>query len=362
MTKQFRFIINASLLISTLAFLAGCAELFKGKGTCPTCAPEVERAAPEDVLLSIGGKPAVTKQSLEDFYTTWIGSSPEAQYAAAFDPEIKTKAFKELEMLKVLDASVKKDGKDQTPEYKKQLNNTIMLAMGAVNFGIYRDQVLNSIDTSDAALEKFYEENRGKNRAFDNPPFLKSPESIKLSGVEFSDEKSAKDFLAKAQKPGASLASLASTIKKSVKDYGTVSPQSREVDFMLAQKARTITPGSVELVKLQSGKFAVVKAGATRVPAQYLDWKAIAENPQLKETVANIKKQTEFQPAFMKFIEDKKKELDVTENNTYLEDEAAKKKADFEAKIKEFQEAAAKEEKEAAPAEEKPKASKPKSM
>ncbi len=331
MNKLVRPAINAAL-ISALFLLSGC-KFFPSK-ECATCGPTA--AGEGEVLLSINGQPKVYQSDFENFYETWLAGRKDGAFAA-LDPASRRTAFNDLEMMLLVGEKVKAEGKDKDPKYLKNKK----LAQTYIDFQLNQDvvanEILNKIDTSDAALEKFYDENKGKHPAFDNPMFLKSPEGIKVQGVDFTDEKSAKDFLAKAQK--GDLAGLAKAIKKDVKDLGVVSPSSRMVDFAVRTAARNLQPNEVKLVTLQNGQFMVIKGVGPRQTAQYLDFAAIKDDAQKKEMLTNMVKQIQLQPEFMKYIEDIKKDFKVVENTKYFDQEEAKKKEELEAKMKEFQEA-----------------------
>lgn len=331
MNKLVRPAINGAL-ISALFLLSGC-KFFPSK-ECATCGPT--QAGEGKVLLTINGKEKVHESDFEEFYKTWLEGRKDGAFAA-LDPASRRNAFNDLEMMHLIAEEVKASGKDKDPKYLKNKK----LAQTYIDFQLNQDvvanEILNSIDTSDAALETFYNENKGKHPALDNPMFLKSPEGIKVQGVDFTDEKSAKEFLAKAQK--GDFAGLAKAIKKDVKDLGIVSPSSRMVDFAVRTAARSLQPNEVKVVTLQNGQFMVIKGVGARQSAQYVDFASIKDDAPKKEMLSNIVKQTQLQSKFMEYLENIKKKFNVVENTTYFEEEEAKKKAELEAKLKEFQEA-----------------------
>lgn len=348
--KQVRPVISGAILASALLLLSGCAEWFGKKGGCPACGTSaVESAGPEDVLFSLDGKPVITKQKLDDFYDMYLKSRQDGMYAA-MDPQAKRHAYKELEQMEVLNHKVKRDKLDQDPKYKKNFERACGLALYTVNAEILGNQVLESIDVSDAALDKFYNENTGKNAAFDSPPFLKTPEGIRMKVAVFNDEKSAKDFLAKAEKPGADFVALAKAAKKDVKDLGLVTSQTifpqdvqkllKSAAYSLKGKVKTLQANMAELVSTPSGPYSVVYGVGPRQNAVYMPFnEVIAAQPDFKEKLANYKKQVEGQAEFMKRLDDWKKEMNAQENTKYLDEEEARKKTELEAKFKELQEA-----------------------
>ena len=338
--KFVRPLANGIMLLSCLALLSACGSWKPGCTGCETD-KALESAAPDDVLLKIDGKPAITKASFDEFFNAYLASNPQAAQYLALDPGARRRAFQELEMKELIKHKIKKDKKDQTPEYKKKFEQACDYALWAVNSEVFRDDVLNSIETNDAALEKFYNENKGKNPAFDTAPFQTSPEGIKMQGVTFSDQKAARDFQAKVQKNPAEFVSAAKAQKKEVKDLGLITTASK--DFSLRAKAKTMQPNSVELVYTPTGQYMVVKAVGQKQNPVYADLATIVASPEAKETLVNTKKQIEFPQIVMKRIDELKKEFNAEENSKFFDEEEGKKKAEMEAKIKELQAAEDKE-------------------
>ncbi len=303
-------------LASTLAVLTGC-DLVK-QSSCPTCGPSnaAEGAKPEDVLLSIDGTPAITKQQFEEFYE--VASASPGRYGALS----KKDAFETLKTIEILNRKISQQGKDQTPEYKKELARAYTLARAGINSQILAKELRETIDTSDVAVERFYNQEKGKNQAFDRPPFLKSPESVRVQAVEFTDENAAEEFLKKAKSDFAGSARAANL---SVKDLGKVSTQSQDVDVAIRLKARTLASNAVELIPSGDKKFFVIKVGV-KSPSQYAEFSEVKAMPQMKEMLAQFKKLVELEPTFLKRVEDYKKDFKLDENLTYFEEGAVKQK------------------------------------
>lgn len=324
---------STGLLVSSLALLTGC-EWFK-KSACPACEPcatvdvgALATASPEDVLLSIDGKPAITKQQFEDFYE--VAKASAGPYGAL----PKKDAFNTLVTMEILNRKIIKDKKDQDPEYKKEFARAYNLARWGVNSQLLAKDIQCEIDVSDKAIEDFYMEQRGKNQAFDRPPFLKNPESVTMKSVQFSDKKAAEDFTGKAQKEGVDFGAVARAANLAVKDLGKVSSQSQDVDFAVRLKARTIAPNSVELVT-SGDTFFVVKAG-DRMPAEYADYEEVKQAENMQGMLGQFKKQCELEPAFLKRIEEYKKEFSIVENEEFFKQEEAKRIAQEEEQKKMF--------------------------
>src|SRR5581483_10547022 len=137
---------------------------------------------------------------------------------------------------------LKSEKKDQDPEFKKKMDALRKQVERAVAAQAYQEYILSKIDKSDAAIEAFYKENRDKNPIFQQMPFMKKSGGVKASGVKFNDEKSAKAFLEKAEKPGSNFAKLAADAKKTVDTFGNqaINMQSRNVDNAIKLKLADI--------------------------------------------------------------------------------------------------------------------------
>ncbi len=321
--QKYRSLISATLLVSTLVVLTGC-DLFK-PASCPP--GEEPAASPEDVLLSIDGKPAITKQKFEDFYEL------AAAQAGPYGGPSKQEVFKQIEAMTVLDHHYYSTGKDQTAEYKKELARAYDHARWGINTQMLAKEVQKEIDISESALSKFYAEQVGTNPAFDGPPVLKNAESINIQSVEFGNKTDAETFLATAK---TDFAGEAATAGLAVKDLGAVSAQSQDIDFAIRRKSLTLKPGDVELVQ-SADKFFVVKAGS-KLDAQYATFSEIKAMPDMLEKLGQFKQQAELEKAFMDRIEKLKKGLTLVPNEEYFKVDEEQRKAEQEQLMKMFEE------------------------
>ncbi len=323
--QKYRLMISSALLVSALVVLTGC-DLFK-PASCPSCKPAEEPVVdPADLLLSIGGKPAVTKQQFEEFYEL------AAANAGPYGGPSKRDVFKQLEAMAILDHQISSSGKDQTAEYKKDLARAYEHARWTINTQTIAKELQGEIDVSDSALSKFYTEQIGKNQAFDQPPFLKNTESIRIQAVEFADKAAAEEFLKKAK---VNFAGEAVAGGLSINDLGAVSAQSEEVDFAIRIKAKSLKPGVVELVQ-SSDKTYVIKAG-DKVEKQYATFSEIKAMPDIFEKFVDFKKQNELEPAFMERIEKYKKGLTLVSNDEYFTADDEQRKTEQEQLMKMFE-------------------------
>lgn len=339
-----RPLISASLLLSTLALLSGCAPLewFKSKTGCESCG-HAESAAnlQGEVLMSMRGKPVITTGSYQEYWDEFIKNDPQAEAMLPFMPNARHDMFKSLETEKLIQEWIKAQKIDQKPEYQKKQKKQRELADRLIAIQAFQEDILSKIDTSNEALEKFYSENRSKSPIFQQAPFLESGEGVKAQSVEFTDEKQAKDFLAKAKESNGDFATVAKTAKKDVKDLGVVSAQSRIVDPAVRAKVKDMQPNTVELIP--SGKNFIVVKALSKESAKYAPFEDV------KEAVKQVMNQTKFTEALQNRIEELKKEFDVKDDSAkdYFDKEREKDKAEMQEKLKALQAQEAKPEAEA---------------
>jgi PPIC-type PPIASE domain len=347
--------ISMALLVSALAMLSGC-DMFKSKTGCKECAEGAKQVGPGTVTVQAGvgsgavtaqgepitpqgepltiirGKVVITKPSYQEYWEDFLKSDPQAEAFALFSKDMREQIYKNLVMEKLIQEWVRDQKVDQSLEYQKKQKRQRELGDRLIAIQAFQEDILNRIDTSEPALEKFYTENRDKNPVFQEAPFLRAPEGTKARAVQFSDEKQAKDFLEKAQKAGADFGALAKASKKEVKDLGVVNAKSRDVDPAVKAKLKEMEPNSVELVSTGKNQFKVIKA-VSKQAAQY------APFAEVKEPLKQVKAQTEFQDVFANRIEELKKNYNVQDEaaKAFFEKEREKQQAELQEKLKAFQ-------------------------
>lgn len=268
MIKSARQFFSAALLISGLALLSGC-DWFNKKAGCDSCeyrGSSDAKAGTGPVLVTINSKPAITQGDFDEYWAEILKMEPQAEALIPLMPNIRSETFKTFLNEKLILHWLKAEKKDQDTEYKKKMDTLRKQVERAVAAQTFQEYILSKIDKEDKAVEAFYNENRDKNAVFQQPPFAKKAGGVKASGVKFSDEKSAKDFLAKAEKAGANFNKLAGDVKKSVDTFGgqAINAQSRNVaEAVKAKLLEVKSAPAVILVRTedQKGKtFWVIKA------------------------------------------------------------------------------------------------------
>lgn len=323
---------NFLFLLSSVAILTNC-DWLKNAG-CKDC-PSHSRHASKSVdanlsgetLLSINNKSVITADSFEEYWNMLIGEDPNAAAIASLYPNVKADVFKNrLVPSQVILHWMHETKKSETPAFKQKLKAMVEMIEAQLAEQALQEEIVNSIDSSDEILNKFYEENKATNPVFAQAPFVSEPSGIKAETVKFTTEKSAQEFADKAKKAGANLNSLAKEAKKEVNNLGIVSNQSR-IDFALKNKIESMEPNSVDVVSTGKNAFEVVKTGSK----QEGKWAPFEE---VKSSVKQAYIQVKGTENFAKKIDELKKQYNVVENTEFFEKEKASKQAEMEEQLK----------------------------
>lgn len=339
--KNIRYYLNTFLLLSGLALMSGCEWLGKKMGGCQTCehpgsADSRTGVDRSQVLVKIDGKSAITVSDFEDYWAEILKLEPQAEALMSIMPNIRPETFKTYLNERLIQEWLKKEKRDQDPEYRKKVDTLRKQVERAIAAQVFQEYILNKIDKSDAAVEKFYSENKDKVNLFQQPPFTRTIGGVKAMGVEFNDEKTAREFYSKAQKPNANFTAIAKEFKKTVNNFGNapVNMQSRGVDQAVKARLADIKSlPSVELIQTDRGRnFWIVKALA-KTTADYLPF------ADVKEAAKQVMLQTKFPQIVGEELENLKKGYNVDETavKTFFEEERKKKELELQDKLKEVQ-------------------------
>jgi peptidyl-prolyl cis-trans isomerase C len=148
-------------------------------------------------------------------------------------------------------------GLDKTPEYKEQARRAHEAVDRDLAIHAFEREVVKQIVFNDDEAQNWYDKNRER---LMNQPFLEAVGGVKAKGFAVNSEKEAKDMVAKL-KAGSSLDKVAQESKKTVMDFGLVSPQSSSVDPQVRTKILSMkTLPLVEMVKGADNKYWVIQA------------------------------------------------------------------------------------------------------
>lgn len=227
-----------------------------------------------NVLLTIEGNPAVTTDEFEKYYMQILEQQPQLKTFAAYMPDLKLNVFSTLISQKILEHWAQKEKIDQRDDYKADRN--AMLENVDRGLAIKYFQQDHPIKVADSEVKKYYEDNK-------DTIYAMSPAGVNAVGVSFDKEAAAKEFLAKAQQPGADFAKLAADAKLNARQFSRVNAQS-QVDPGLRDKILGIKKfPSVQLFAVEKTYWVV--QGKSKDEAKYYPYAEAKEDAQNRVTM-----------------------------------------------------------------------------
>lgn len=263
-TQKAKFLVILPLIVA-----AGCWEKKSS----------VEVKGDDTVLITMGGKPVMTRSMCEEEFNKLIAENP--QYKAIFEmmPDAKIKFLEGQAQLTAIDEWAKRQGIASTKEYKADLENAINAWKKMLNQKYFVASL--KIEMPDAELQKFYDENKDKAQ-----DWVIARGGVTAVGVKFSSEADAKAFLAKA-KEGFEKAAKAANL--SIEDFkvvhaGSMIDPKLRVEIMQLKKFP-----SVELIKVNDKAFYVVHATGKSDKTEYKSFEEVKD--QIKKYLDQVKRQ-----------------------------------------------------------------------
>lgn len=334
MKMNFKKFLNATLLVSAIAMLAGCEFSKKNCKDCVTTTTTMGSHDSGKVLATIDGKALVTEGQFNKYVDQIIKLEPQMELYFAMVPDMSQKLFDAYQTDALIKEWVKRTGKDKDASYSEKLDMQKQLLESQMQGQLFQDYILSKIDQSDSVISSFFAENKTTLPLFQQAPFVKTQGGVKAQGVSFADEKQAVAFLEKVKAAGANFTALAKEAKKSVNDFGgkPVNAQTTTVDSAVRSKlAEIATVPSIELIKADK-TFWVVKATA-KTNTEYAPFE------EVKEAAKNVMLQTKFNDELKAGLDALKSEFKVNDAaaKEYFEAQAAKKQAEMQEQMKALQ-------------------------
>src|SRR5690606_38312810 len=227
-----------------------------------------------DIIVTMNGKPVITSSVLEAEKENIFKSNPQIKAAVAFmDPKVLDRNLIDGLVSQVLvDEYVSEQGLDLSAEYQAELADAFKAIKRMLNAKFFSQKFQVAVTDSEAS--KFYEANKDS-----IPGLLMSQGGIVASGIQFDNEASAKDFIAKVKLANNNFARAAQQegITGTIKDFKVVNSQSIGIDSVLRDKIVGIkTVPSVELI-LANGEIWVVNAVAKEA-AKYRPFEQVKDS------------------------------------------------------------------------------------
>ena len=225
-----------SLLIITLVMLPACAPLdwikkqfgkeevstHQSKSTEPENKSAKKASMNEnEVLISMDGKPVVTRANLEEDYRQVVEERPELK---GLEPYVKANLLQGWVTQTIVDAYVKEHNIHNSDTYKKDLENMIGRLTRVLNVKYFREAF--PVEVKEADIKEYYEKNK---ETF--PDLILERGGVETMAVSFDKEDAAKAFVEKAKATPKDFEKLAQAANKNTfRDFKFVNAQTPEVD------------------------------------------------------------------------------------------------------------------------------------
>lgn len=268
-----------------------------------------------EVLLTIGGKAHGYAHELDAYFEKIFAIQPAYRQFIEAQPNMKKELAQGFFTERILSQWVAANKLDQTPEYKKELEDGIQMLKQQLAVKMFQEK--NPVEVSAADVRKYYDDNK------EQQGIKTSDGGIATMAVSFNSEKAAEEFLDAVKGANVDFEKTAKDKKLTAKNYREVSDKRYDVPAPVRKKVAEITQfPTVALVKIDDKNWEVIKA-FKKEAAQYVPFE------QVKDQIADFLKQQkmmqqfEFDGPVMTKI---RKELDVQVNTEALDKLSGAKK------------------------------------
>lgn len=303
--------LSLSVAVFTLLTLGGCGgDACKHDDGHNHAANDVAAASPNDVLLRINGKAAVTVGEFEDYKAKILEIQPQYKQMMAMMPEterikIDQNLYDNLVNQKILQAWIEKNDIDDSQEYQKDL--ALIVDFAKQNLSVKHFQERHPVTVTEADLKNFYEENKGK-----MPGLSKSLGGVQAKAVKFESKDKASEFLAKVKAQGADFDKIAKSSNLKVEEFKDINNRSFNLDMQVRKSLLAMDKfPKTELV--EAGKVAWVVKGVSKSEPVYVAF------DEVKDGLENMLKQQKQTEIIQAELDKLKKEYDVDANVGYFE-------------------------------------------
>lgn len=239
------------------------------------------------VLVTIDGKPLITKNMLESEKKKLIESNPqmEAMISLMNEDQLNRNLADGMASREVIRKYIQDRDIQNQEKYKKDFETAMNQIRDLLNTRYFMEDF--STQVSDAEVKKFYDENKDT-----IPNLLLSRGGIESVGVPFNNEQQARDFMAKVRTAKNDLTAAArdAGLSDKMKDFQLVNDQSVGIEPELRDKVSEIkTIPSVHNFKV--GKEYWIVAALKKEEPKYRDLDSVKnEIKQLLEKDKTMKR------------------------------------------------------------------------
>ncbi len=304
----------STLSIVLLLSLPACWWPFEDdkKTTTVTEQPVVQKVVePEltgEVVVTMGGKPIVTSNSLQEEKDKLIESNPQFKAMMAF---MDVKQFDRnlsdgLTNQAIVDRYVSDKGINKRAEYKKDLADGYKAVERMINTKYFSESF--SVSVTDTEAKIFYDKNKDV-----MPELLIAQGGVQAVGIEFDTKMKANEFLKKV-KTGKDLQAVAQSegLSDQVKDFKMVTQQSLGIDPKIKERVLGFKSCPTAEVVTLDDKTHVVVQGISKKDPEYRSF------DQVKDGIKTYLEKEKRAEEFDKKIELLKEEYDVQVNEDYF--------------------------------------------
>ncbi len=293
--------------VAALMVLSGCDMCCKKKScstssSCGSSMPDANDSSA--VLLTIGGKPAITENQFSAYYDQFIASNPRLQGMIQFLPNAKQEIFKGMANEEIVMHWAEQNNVAATAEYQKELDQAVKMIKRGLAAKSFEQTVVGKVSVTEAEMKDYYEKHK-------NPELVTAPGGIKAFGVEFDTKAQAQAFIAKVTP--ANFKSVADSEKHKVREFAPINEHSFDIDKNVKDKISAVkTFPSVMLVEASDKKCWVVDA-VSKEETKYRSFDEVREG--LKAVIEREK----MAKVWTDKIDELKKQYDVSEDAAYFE-------------------------------------------
>lgn len=276
------------LSLASLSLLPGCTDWFQDKFGCKQSACQPTTTTTEasiinnvtmqpdgsEVLVTMDGKPVVTKKRLESEKRDLMESNPQLKMMLAMmdEKQLDRNLAEGLASQAIVNRYISESGIDNTAEYQQEYKRILASVQNMLNTKFFTKDFPTNI--SDSEARDFYEKNKQL-----MPQLIVSHGGVKATCVMFDSEDEARKFADKVKTSKTSLKDAADANKLSgqFKELNLVHNQSIGIDNVLKDKiTSTTTFPTIDVCVLSDGKVATYEA-TEREESKYRPFEQIKE-------------------------------------------------------------------------------------
>ncbi len=294
--------------VLSLMFLAGCAwwpfSKSKSEGSKSTKS--------DQVLLMIDGEPVITQEKYEKILKLACENNPQLRMIIDMMPNAeKDLIFKGIVTAELIKAWAKKQGIDQTEEFKEQRKQIIDSIEAQLYMKAFDDA--HPVQISDSDIAKFYEEKKDM-----IPALTLTPGGVDVTFVKFENKAKADAFYEKVKEVKKATTFKAKAEESALHVSDSVINEQSQVDPVVKQGILDIKKyPTVQIIKSDDGYWVLLATAKTG--KVYRDLNSPEIHDGLQRMLMEERKNVQLEA----LINQLKDELKISENTAYFDTKQA---------------------------------------